>query len=63
MVIVENIIPRNVISNLGCALVVNHIPLDDIFDYQHIRESNIYIMSMVITSKKEESQALYAHSP
>ena len=58
MVIVENIIPRSVISNLSCALVVNYIPLDDIFDYYHIRESNIYIMPMVETSTQEESQAL-----
>ena len=38
MVIVENIIPRNMIINLGCASVDNHIPRDDIFDYHHIRE-------------------------
>ena len=44
MVIVENIIPRNMIINLGCALVDNHIPRDDIFDYHHIREGNIYIV-------------------
>ena len=43
-VIVENIIPRNVIINLGCASVDNHIPRDDIFDYDHIREGNIYIL-------------------
>ena len=45
MVIVENIIPRNMIINLGCASVDNHIPRDDIFDYHHIREGNIYILS------------------
>ena len=39
MVIVENIIPRNMIINLGCASVDNHIPRDDIFDYHHIREA------------------------
>ena len=44
MVIVENIIPRNMIINLGCASVDNHIPRD-IFDYHHIREGNIYIIS------------------
>ena len=44
MVIVENIIPRNMIINLGCASVDNHIPRDDIFDYHHIREGNIYII-------------------
>ena len=45
MVIVENIIPRNMIINLGCASVDNHIPRDDIFDYHNIREGNIYILS------------------
>ena len=40
MVIVQNIIPRNMIINLGCASVNNHIPRDDIFDYHHIREGN-----------------------
>ena len=44
MVIVENIIPRNMIINLGCASVDNHIPRDDIYDYHHIREGNIYII-------------------
>ena len=43
-VIVENIIPRNMIINLGCASVDNHIPQDDIFDYHPRRECNIYIM-------------------
>ena len=43
-VIVENIIPRNMIINLGCASVDNHIPRDDIFDYHPIRECNIYII-------------------
>ena len=42
--IVENIIYGNVIINLGCALVDNHIYLDDIFDYQPIKERNIYII-------------------
>ena len=46
MMIVENIIPRNMIINLGCASVDNHIPRDDIFDYHHIREGNIYIISL-----------------
>ena len=40
----ENIIPRNMIINLGCASVDNHIPRDDIFDYHPIRECNIYII-------------------
>ena len=40
----ENIIPRNLIINLGCASVDNHIPWDDIFDYHPIRECNIYII-------------------
>ena len=43
-VIVENIIPRNMIINLPCASVDNHIPRDDIFDYHQIRECNIYII-------------------
>ena len=36
-VIVENIIPRNVIINRGAAEVDNHISRDDIFDYHPIR--------------------------
>ena len=47
--IVENIIPRNMIINLGCASVDNHIPRDDIFDYHPLRESNIYIISHLLT--------------
>ena len=43
-VIVENIIPRNMIINLGCASVDNHIPPHDIFDYHPIRECKIYII-------------------
>ena len=42
--IVENIISGNVIINLGCALVDNHIYWDDIFDYQPIKERNICII-------------------
>ena len=41
---VENIIPRNIIIKLGCALVDNHIRRDDIFDYHLRRECNIYII-------------------
>ena len=48
--IVENIIRRNMIINLGCASVDNHIPWDDIFDYQPIRECNIYIMHAGVIS-------------
>ena len=47
LVIVENIIPRNMIINLGCASVDNHIPRDDIFDYHPRRECNIYIIYIV----------------
>ena len=43
-VTVENIIPRNMIINLDCTSVGNHIPWDDIFDYHPIRECNIYIL-------------------
>ena len=42
--IVENIIPRNIIINLGCASVDNQIPRDDIFDYHPRMECNIYII-------------------
>ena len=44
-VTVKNIIPRNMIINLGCASVDNLIPRDDIFDYHPRRECNIYIIS------------------
>ena len=47
-VIVENIIPRNMIINLGCASVDNHIPRDDIFDYHPLRECNFYIILVYI---------------
>ena len=32
-VIVENIIPQNMIINIGCTSFDNNIPLDDVFDY------------------------------
>ena len=51
--IVENIIPRNLIINLGCASVDNHIPRDDIFDYHPRRECNIYILSYDVASGSE----------
>ena len=38
---IENIIPRNMIINLGCASVDDHIPRDDIFEYHPLRECNI----------------------
>ena len=43
-VIVENIIPWNVIINRGAAEVDNHISRDDIFDYHPLREGNIYFI-------------------
>ena len=43
-VIVENIIPRNVIISRGAAEVDNHISRDDIFDYHPLRECNIYFI-------------------
>ena len=43
-VIVENIIPRNVIINRGAAEVDNHISRDDIFDYHPSRKCNIYFI-------------------
>ena len=42
--IVENIIPRNVIINRGAAEVDNHITRDDIFDFHPGRECNIYFI-------------------
>ena len=52
-VIVENIIFGNVIINLGCTSVDNHIPRDDIFDYHPIRESNIYIIFRICFCQRE----------
>ena len=43
-VIVENIIPRNVIINRGAAEDDNHISRDDICDYHPLRECNIYFI-------------------
>ena len=43
-VIVENILPRNVIINRGAAKVDNHISRDDIFDYHPSRNCNIYFI-------------------
>ena len=43
-VIVENIIPRNVIIDRGAAEVDNHISRDDIFDYHPSRKCNIYFI-------------------
>ena len=42
-VIVENIIPRNVIINRGAAEVDNHISRDDFFDY-HPLKNVIFIL-------------------
>ena len=49
-VIVENIIPRNVIINGGAAEVDNHILRDDILDSHPIRECNIYFIILNIRS-------------
>ena len=43
-VIVENIIPRNVIINRGAAEVDNHISRDDIFNSHPSRKCNIYFI-------------------
>ena len=43
-VIVENIIPRNVIINRGAAEVDNHISRDDIFDFHPSRKCIIYFI-------------------
>ena len=42
--IVENIMPRNVIINRGAAEVDNYISRDDISDYHPLRERNIYFI-------------------
>ena len=42
--IVENIIPRNVIFIRGAAEVDNHISRDDIFDYHPSTKCNIYFI-------------------
>ena len=59
--IVENIIPRNIIINLGCASVDNQIPRDDIFDYHPCRECNIYILyaddTVILAESQEQLQA------
>ena len=62
MVIVEDIIPRNVIINLGCASVDNHIPRDDIFDYHHIREGNIYIILSLVGLRKKLFLGMFTKS-
>ena len=43
-VIVENIIPRNVIIKRGAAEVDNHISRDDFFDFHPSRKCNIYFI-------------------
>ena len=42
--IVENIIPRNVIINRGAAEFDNHNSRDDIFDFHPSRKCNIYFI-------------------
>ena len=56
---VGNIIPRNMIINLGCASVDNHIPRDDIFDYHPIRICNIYIIQAFPIGYSELSQLFF----
>ena len=46
-VIVENIIPRNMIIKLGCASIENQISRDDIFDYQPISKYNILYLPLI----------------
>ena len=48
------------IINLICALVDNHIPQDDIFDYHPRRECNIYIISSVATATRILPRAIAA---
>ena len=49
-VIVENIIPRNVIIYRGAAEVDNHITRDDIFDYHPLKECNIYYIQRLFSA-------------
>ena len=44
ILVVENIIPRNVIINRGAAEVDNHISRDDIFDCHPLRKCYIYFI-------------------
>ena len=63
-VIDKNIIPRNVIINLGCASIDNHIPRDDIFDYHPIRVCNIYIIFIngkyILTRKSYQNFSIFS---
>ena len=58
-VIVDNIIPRNMTINLGCTSVDNHIPRDDIFGYQPIRECNIYIIFILCMNREGTGTPLH----
>ena len=60
--IVENIIPRNVIINRGTAEVDNHISRDDIFDYHPRRECNIYFIIPNRTLGALFSEVLLLHN-
>ena len=62
-VIVENIIPKNAIINLGAAEVDNHISRDDIFDYHPLRECNIYFVIPNITFDPLFSTVFFAYRP
>ena len=56
--IIENIIPRNMVINLGCASVDNHIPRDDIFDYHPMRNVIFIYYHNAVTSESEISAVL-----
>ena len=55
--IVENIIPRNVIINPGAAEVDNHISRDDILYYHPLRECYIYL----IIPNKTSNPFIFCH--
>ena len=40
-----NVISQNMIINLSCVSVDDHIPWYDIYDYHPLRECNIYIFT------------------
>ena len=44
MMIVENIIPQKMTIKLSFALVDNHMPQNNIFNYHPLRECNIYML-------------------
>ena len=61
--IVQNIIPRNVIINRGAAEVDNLVWRDDIFDYHLRRECNVYFIIPNRTLEPLFSEVLLLNRP